>query len=378
MKKSGIYIHIPFCAVKCMYCDFYSIADQNSQIPVFIKTLIKEINMYEVDSKKLIFDTIFIGGGTPSLLEPKYIEEILSTLNKKFNLTNVKEFTIEANPGEAPKERLTDFYNLGINRLSIGVQSLQPSLLKFLTRIHSAEQVFETFSNARSVGFKNINCDLIYSIPGQTWEMWEEDLRKIISLKPNHISAYTLTVENGTELFDLVRKNVIKMPNDDKTGDWFSKTHSILEENGYPAYEVSNFALPKMQCRHNLHYWRIEPYLAFGPSAHGFNDNKRWNNVRSLSNYIQKVESGIQPISKSETLSNLDFINEAIGFGLRMKEGFDINIIPSEILNSFEEKYSKIQKEYPNLISKKESRIKLTTKGMLMSDQIIPELIFSK
>ena len=132
MKKSGIYIHIPFCAVKCMYCDFYSIADQNSQIPVFIKTLIKEINMYEVDSKKLIFDTISIGGGTPSLLEPKYIEEILSTLNKKFNLTNVKEFTIEANPGEAPKERLSDFYNLGINRLSIGVQSLQPSLLKLI------------------------------------------------------------------------------------------------------------------------------------------------------------------------------------------------------------------------------------------------------
>ena len=375
MIKAGLYIHIPFCAVKCMYCDFYSIADRDNEIPDFIGAIVKEIEMYEVDSEELIFDTIFIGGGTPSIIKPKYIEEILNSLNQKFNLSKVEEFTLEANPGEAPKDRLKDFLSLGFNRLSIGVQSLQPELLKFLTRIHSANQVFETFDHARSVGFKNINCDLIYSIPGQTWDMWEKDLRRIIDLEPNHISAYTLTVENGTQLSELVRKNKIKMPSDDKTGDWFLNTHSILKENGYPAYEISNFSRLGMECKHNLHYWRIEPYLAFGPSAHGFDGNKRWNNVKSLNSYIQKVNSGKQPISKSEILSKLESINEALGFGLRMVEGFDIRLIPDNLSRSFEEKYLTAIIKFPGLISKKGFIISLTIDGMLLSDQIIPELI---
>ena len=237
MKTAGIYIHIPFCAVKCMYCDFYSVTDRESTIPQFVKAISWEIENCLIDISVWEFDTIFIGGGTPSLLKASHIDTILSCLNKKYNLTNVKEFTIEANPGEAPKDRLKDFNNMGINRISIGVQSFQPQLLKFLTRAHNKEKIFETYNNVRSSGFENVNCDLIYSIPNQTWEMWEQDLKTIFKMEPEHISAYTLTVEKGTELFSMVYNNTISMPSDEQASNWFLNTHDILSINGYKPYE---------------------------------------------------------------------------------------------------------------------------------------------
>lgn len=376
MKKAGIYVHIPFCAIKCMYCDFYSIADRNNQIPSFIKTVVKEIEIYETTDDNLIFDTIFFGGGTPSMLDASSLEKIINALDKKFNLSNVKEFTIEANPGEAPKERLKDFLDLGVNRLSIGVQSLHQNILTFLTRIHNPKQVLETFNNAAQVGYKNISCDLIYSIPNQTWEMWEKDLSQIIDLEPNHISAYNLTVENGTDLFDMVKTKKVIMPYDDKCGDWFLRTHQVLKEHGYWGYEISNFSKNGMECKHNIHYWRIDPYLAFGPSAHGFDGKKRWNNVRSLNKYIQKVESGKTPISRQEYLSKVDLINEALGFGLRMKNGFDTRLIPSNLLSTFQSKLKEVKEKYSDLLKLENDFLFLTINGMVLSDQIIPELLF--
>ena len=375
MKKAGIYIHIPFCATKCMYCDFYSIADRNDQIPLFIKTIVKEIDIYEAIDDNLIFDTIFFGGGTPSTLDAFSLEKIINALDKKFNLSNITEFTIEANPGEAPKDRLKDFLNLGVNRLSIGVQSLHQNILTFLTRIHSPKQVLETFNDARQVGYTNISCDLIYSIPNQTWKMWEKDLIQIIDLEPDHISAYNLTVENGTALFDMVKTKKIIMPNDDKSSDWFLKTHKILEDGGYPGYEISNFSKNGMVCRHNIHYWKIDPYYAFGPSAHGFDGKKRWNNVRSLNQYIQKVESGKTPISKLEYLSQVDLINEALGFGLRMKNGFDTRLIPSNLSSTFQNKLEEVREKYSDLLKLDNDFLLLTIDGMVLSDQIIPELL---
>lgn len=375
MKKAGIYIHIPFCATKCMYCDFYSIADRNDQIPLFIKTIVKEIDIYEVIDDNLIFDTIFFGGGTPSTLDAFSLEKIINALDKKFNLSNITEFTIEANPGEAPKNRLKDFLDLGVNRLSIGVQSLHQNILTFLTRMHSPKQVLETFNNAREVGYTNISCDLIYSIPNQTWKMWEKDLIQIIDLEPDHISAYNLTVENVTALFDMVKTKKIIMPNDDKSSDWFLKTHKILENGGYPGYEISNFSKNGMVCRHNIHYWKIDPYYAFGPSAHGFDGKKRWNNVRSLDQYIQKVESGKTPISKLEYLSKVDLINEALGFGLRMKNGFDTRLIPSNLSSTFQNKLEEVREKYSDLLKLDNDFLLLTIGGMVLSDQIIPELL---
>ena len=377
MKTSaGIYIHIPFCAVKCIYCDFYSIANREEAIPRFVKAIITEIERCEVDTSDWEIDTIFLGGGTPSLLESKYIESILKSIQTKYDLSSVTEFTLEANPGEAPKDRLKEFRNLGINRLSMGVQSLEPDLLKFLTRIHSVEQVFETYDNARSIGFDNVSFDLIYSIPGQTWEIWERDINRIIDLEPNHISAYTLTLEKGTDLFRLVKDKKVRMPENEITGEWFLKTHQLMESNGYLSYEISNFSQPGFECRHNLHYWKIHPYLAFGPSAHGFDGTNRWNNSRSLDLFLQQIESGDSPISIIETLTEKDKLNELIGFGLRMNDGIDLKKIPEIFQTQFGENLKIIEKKWDGCFIKNENSISLTKTGMVFGDAIGVDLMF--
>ena len=375
MKLAGIYIHIPFCAVKCMYCDFYSIAEKEDSIPRFINALNTEIERCNIDSNNWKFDTIFIGGGTPSIIEANFLESIITSLSNKYDLSEVKEFTIEANPGEAPKQRLKDYHSMGINRLSIGVQSLEPSLLKFLTRIHNKEQFFETYKNARSVGFDNINFDLIYSIPGQSWDIWERDLNKVIDLDPEHISAYTLTMEKGTDLFQMVKNGQVQMPQDSQTGEWFTRTHEILNSNGICTYEVSNFSKAGMECQHNIHYWRIHPYLAFGPSAHGFNGSSRWNNTRSLDQYIQQIESGKSPVSISEVLTKKDNLNEYIGFGLRMVEGIDLDEFSGTYKSDFIKNYYSAKLKWEEYFNEDQNTISLTRKGMLFSDLIIPELL---
>ena len=375
MKYAGIYIHIPFCAIKCMYCDFYSIADREDSIPKFIEAIIKEIEQCEIDISEWIFDTIFIGGGTPSLIQEDHMDSILSCLNKKYDLSNLKELTIEANPGEAPKDRLKAFNSMGINRISIGVQSFQPELLKFLTRIHDRDQIFETYDNARSAGFNNINCDLIYSIPGQIWSHWNNDLATIMRMDPEHISAYTLTAEKGTDLFSMVSNYDISMPSKDQESDWFTRTHAILSKNGYEAYEVSNFSKPGLECLHNLHYWNIEPYLAFGPSAHGYDGRYRWNNARSLDQYIERVMSGNSPMSMKEEITLLDHINEKIGFGMRMIKGIDLDMIPNKFQKKLKNNIKIIEQKYPDHIQVSDKNFTFTQKGMLFADQLIPEIL---
>ena len=375
MESAGIYIHIPFCSVKCIYCDFYSIADRENSIPRFINTIVKEIETCSVDVSNWKLETIFIGGGTPSLLIGSYIESIIKALERKYDLTKIKEFTIEANPGEAPLERLKDYRSLGINRLSMGVQSLEPDLLKFLTRIHSANQVFKTYENARTAGFENINCDLIYSMPGQSWEIWERDLFRVLDLKPEHISAYTLTLEKGTELYQFVKKGEVAMPDEGQTGEWFLNTLRILNSHGYPAYEISNFARPGMECRHNLHYWRIHPYLAFGPSAHGFDGRNRLGNVRSLDQYLTQIESGNTPISMKDSLIQKNLTNELIGFGLRLNEGIDLAQIPERYLNQFNTNLQSAREKWSDVLIICDSSVSLTKKGMVYADAVAVDLM---
>ena len=225
-----------------MYCDFYSVDNREDLINEYINSLILEIKHSNINTTNWVIKTMFIGGGTPSLIKSKYIELILITLNKKHNLSHLKEITIEVNPGEASKRRLRNYLGLGINRLSIGVQSLNPYVLKFLTRTHEPDEVFKTFYDARSVGFKNINCDLIYSIPNQSWITWEKDLRKIINLKPEHISTYTLTSEKGTQLFKSIKEKEITMPLINEKVKWFLSTHRILTNENFIPYEISNFS----------------------------------------------------------------------------------------------------------------------------------------
>ena len=289
MIKAGIYIHIPFCKAKCIYCDFFSITERENSIERFTNAIIQEIKVCNVDVSTWEIDTIFFGGGSPSLLKGHQIEKIISALSKKYDLTNVIESSIEVNPGEIPLENLKLYKQFGINRLSIGVQSFQPDLLKVLTRNHNRKDIFEIYNNARSIGFENINLDLMHSIPGQTFELLEKDLNEIISLKPEHISAYSLTVEKGTELFKMVKEKIIEM-HIDNDAKFYQNIKEKLTLNGYNFYEISNFSKPDLQCKHNLHYWDIEPYLGFGPSAHSFDNNYRWRNTKSIDMYMKNIE----------------------------------------------------------------------------------------
>ena len=375
MTSAGIYIHIPFCAFKCIYCDFYSLDKREDSIPVFVKSLIHEINQCDIDCSKWKFNTLFIGGGTPSLIAPKFMERILSSLYKKYNLNHLKEVTMEINPGEVSKEYLSDYKSLGINRISIGVQSLEPKLLKFLTRTHTKNDIINTYKNIREVGFENVNCDLIYSIPDQSLDIWKNDLNTIFNLNPEHISAYTLTLEKGTELFSNFSKGLVSMPSHNQDSHWFHMTHEYLSSNGYIPYEVSNFSKKGYKCIHNLHYWEIEPYLAFGPSAHGFDGQYRWNNVRSLNNYIKKLEADQSPISMKEKLTLYDYTNELIGFGMRMVEGLDLQKIPKELQKDYGEKISSVINQYPEYFTKKNNKVAFNKNGLILADQIIPEMI---
>ncbi len=378
MQTSGIYAHIPFCKAKCIYCDFYSVSGQDERIDNLVKALISEIEQYSVDTSKWTFDTIFIGGGTPSLLNANQMERIITALNNKYELSNILEFTVEVNPGEASKEKLKDFYSLGINRLSMGVQSFKPELLQFLSRIHSAEDVFRTFQSARDASFENINCDLIYNIPGQSLKDWQNDLDKLTEMNPEHISAYSLTVEQNTKLFELVQNNTIKMPVDELHQQYNDITYTILRNNNFQQYEISNYSKSNRECLHNLHYWKNDKYLGFGPSAHSYDGKKRWNNFNDLNKYISLIENNKSSVESFDNITEIKKINEIIGFGLRMVNGFDLSKIPTDLRKSFDKTLHHTQIKYHQMIIKENNRIKLTQKGMNFADAIAVELMIQE
>tara|TARA_Y100000994_G_scaffold243239_1_gene241359 strand:+ start:969 stop:2096 length:1128 start_codon:yes stop_codon:yes gene_type:complete len=373
MKKSGLYIHIPFCKVKCVYCDFYSITKREKQIPLFTECLLKEIDLYKDYSEKWSFDTIFFGGGTPSLLPTKYLEQILQKLHDTFDTSKVTEISLEANPGEAPFEHLKDIKSLGVNRISMGFQSFDDKILKLLGRLHEAKDCFNTFNNVRKAGFDNINTDMIFNIPGLSVNNWKKDLNKLLELDPEHISAYSLTVEPSTKLFNLVKNKKVLMPIEKTDIEQFLITEDILSKNGYHQYEISNYAKKNKECKHNLHYWNLSPYLSFGPSAHSYDLKKRWWNVRSLEKYTNNLEKGKLPIEGNEILSRKDNYNETILNGLRLSKGIKTSDLKeySDIINKTE--FNKVIDKW-DCLSISDKNIRLTKEGFLFVDEISTDM----
>ena len=375
MKKGGLYIHIPFCKVKCIYCDFYSITKKEDQIPLFTDCLLKEIDAYKHYAGKWEFNTIFFGGGTPSLLPPKYLEQILDKLHNTFDISKVEEITLEANPGEAPLEHLKDIRKLGVNRLSMGFQSFDDKILKLLGRLHKSKDCFKTFDNARKADFDNINTDMIFNIPGLSITNWKKDLKKLLKLSPEHISAYSLTVEPSTKLFNLVRNKELLMPSEKIDIEQFLLTEEIMISNGYNHYEISNYAKTNKECKHNLHYWRLSPYLSFGPSSHSFDLKKRWWNVRSLEKYTNCFKKDKLPLGGHEVLSRKDSYNEIILNGLRLKEG-----IKTSNLNKYSDMLTTSQLNKINdkwdCLSISDKHIQLTKNGFLFVDDISSDLFY--
>ena len=373
MKKSAIYIHIPFCKVKCIYCDFYSITNREKQIPLFTKLLIEEIKSYRrYNKKKWEFNTIFFGGGTPSILPVKNIEKILIQLDDVFDISNVKEITLEANPGEASFNFLNDIKKIGINRLSIGFQSFNDKVLKNLGRFHRSNDCFKTFKNARKAGFKNINTDMIFNIPNLSTNQWIGDIKKLISLEPEHISAYSLTVEPSTKLFNLVKNNKMLMPSEQIDIEQFLITKDILMKNKYFQYEISNYSKKNMECKHNLNYWESNPYISFGPSAHSYDTKKRWWNVKSLDKYLSLVGNGKLPVENFEILKKQDKYNEMILNGLRLTKGISLNKIKKFHKNHLI--YLKELTKKWDCIDLSNGYLKLNKNGMLLVDNISSDM----
>ncbi|MEN3037688.1 MAG: radical SAM family heme chaperone HemW [Candidatus Kryptonium sp.] len=378
-RMSGIYIHIPFCERKCIYCDFYSV-ENLEQINMFLNSVLNEIEIFKSEAdflNEVCFETIYFGGGTPSLLEVYQIEKILNAFYKSFKIADKVEITVEANPGTVDKNKLSGFRSIGINRLSFGVQSFFNDDLEFLGRIHTSKDAIESIISAFDSGFENVNVDLIFGLPQQSKEKWIKNLLKAVELNVPHISAYNLIVEKGTPLNEMVRRGKVKLLSGDEEAELYEITMETLEGFNYIHYEVSNYARWGFECRHNLKYWEYENYIGFGPSAHSFWENKRWWNVANLKKYISAIENGKLPIANFEILSEEKMIEEFIYLGLRstgvdlkkFKEKFGFDFIDDEI----NENLNELKKL--GYVDIDEFKVRLTRKGFLVCDEITVNLI---
>jgi oxygen-independent coproporphyrinogen III oxidase len=376
MSDSAIYIHIPFCDHKCIYCDFYSIITSDNIIP-FLHSLKKEVNYYAaIHSANKLYSSIYFGGGTPSLMDPNFIYEIIHCIKENYSLKEDAEITLETNPGTVDKLKLKDFLSIGINRLSVGIQSFFDEDLKFLTRIHDKETALNTIKYADEAGFANINIDLIFNLPGQTKEKWQHNLETGTSLPVNHISAYSLILERGTILNKMVLDGKVKIQDQDYDAELYELTMNFLEKQGFIQYEVSNFAKPGFECRHNNAYWRYKDYLSFGPSAHSFVNGKRWWNFSSLKRYIAEIERNNHAVSGCENIDRKQKLEEYVMLALRSK-GLDIIDFKKNFGEDWLTQKANAFKELVNrhLLEINDYTIRLTKTGYALCDEILNNIL---
>lgn len=376
LKETAVYIHIPFCEHKCIYCDFYSIITKDN-ITSFLQTLKKEIDHYaDLHSSERSIVSIFLGGGTPSLMTPAYISEIIELVNKRFEVSADVEITLETNPGTVEQTKLKEFYEIGINRLSIGIQSFDENELKFLTRIHDSQTAIDTVFKAKEAGFKNISIDLIFNLPRQTKERWHNNLKTALTLPINHISAYSLILERGTILNKMVLDEKVKIRDSDYDADLYEITIDFLTQNGFDQYEVSNFAKNGYECRHNNAYWHYKDYFGFGPSAHSFIDGRRYWNFSSLKKYISEIDENHFAVAGFEKPNIEQQLNEYVMLALR-SNGIKLNemrtLFGTEWLNEKNPYLKKLENE--KYITRKNGNIKLTKSGYAVCDEIIKNLL---
>ena len=375
-KVGSLYIHTPFCKKKCDYCDFVSYAGKESLIDQYVDNIIKEIHCLDFGSLgvardaepveaffNLDLNTIYIGGGTPTLLEPKHFDKILSTIICHLSLDIChSEISVEANPATADREKLKALRELGVNRLSIGAQSFNDRHLKTLGRVHNSADILRFYDDARSAGFNNINLDLIFAIPGQTLADWEDDLRKAIHMAPEHLSAYNLTPEENTPLYE-------EMTNEDLEAEMFEYTITTLTSAGYRHYEISNFAKPGFECRHNINYWKNGNYLGIGAGAHSHLNGKRWANPNSIEGYIG-CGCAARNVSRrtSDDSSRATDRRETIFLGLRLTEG-----LPSNKFQGFESETKELINE--GLLQRNNGHYHLTRRGIMLGNRVFERFV---
>lgn len=387
-KEIGLYIHIPFCKQKCYYCDFTSYANKEELVERYIKCLKKEILQYANENKimsehgleeRYVIKTIYIGGGTPSAIDEMYIINVLDTIKDNFKMRDNVEITIEVNPGTVNKDKLESYRECGINRLSIGLQAVQDDILKCIGRIHTYKDFENTYEYAREVGFDNINVDLMINLPNQTLDDVKESVKTILSLKPEHISVYSLILEPNTKMYELINSKTLTIASDETERQMYWYVKDTLEKHKYNQYEISNFTKSGFESKHNMDCWNQKEYIGVGASASSFMENKRYSNISELEKYIENIEKGTpnKNLVLEEFLDEESKMDEFMMLGLRKIDGVDIKeferIFQINPIVKYCKKLDKLNRE--GLIEIDENNIKLSNKGIDLANLVWEEFV---
>lgn len=373
----GLYIHVPFCKAKCHYCDFNSFPGKDETIPGYFDALSREIENNAEALRDYSIKTVFIGGGTPSLVEPKYIYNLLKTCREYLSLEKGAEISIESNPGTLTYEKLFAYRTMGINRLSIGLQAYQNRLLRRLGRIHTNEEFLENYNLAKKVGFKNINVDLIFGIPSQTLKDWIETVEEIMKLEPVHLSCYSLKIEEDTEFGRQAETGELIPLEDETDREMYSFTIDMLKKNGFMQYEISNFSKAGFECRHNLIYWNAEEYVGIGAGAHSYFMGKRYNNIYNIEEYVSAVQNSRPVTENMQLIDKQEAMSEFMILGLRLTQGVSLSKFKAKFDKELFEIYGQnidrlIKKE---LICLDNDFLRLTLRGLDLANDVFMEFI---
>jgi oxygen-independent coproporphyrinogen III oxidase len=377
MTKTGLYIHVPFCSSKCNYCDFNSYAGKLNYTKEYFNSMEKEIALYQNEMQYNLIDTIFIGGGTPSCVEHKYINDILTTCRANFSITEVCEISIESNPGTLDIDKLMAYKRNGINRISIGLQAYQSNLLEYLGRRHSPEDFISSIELSKKAGFSNINVDVIFGIPGQTMDDWIETLKVLVELEVTHISAYSLKIEEGTKFGGMLESGELTQMDDELDREMYHFAIDFLKHNGFNQYELSNFAKEGCACKHNLTYWKCVDYLGLGAGAHSLLNDIRFSNEYSIEEYIKCIEKGEKPVGERFPIDFYDRISEYMFLGLRLTQGVSNSefqdLFNQNMFIKYNDSFKELQKN--KLIEIDGEIVRLTSLGLDLANQVFVKFI---
>lgn len=362
MKTLGLYLHVPFCRQKCVYCDFYSLARGEYLFPAYLSAMGRELSRWGPRAAGYTVDTVYLGGGTPTLLGEDVLLSLLELVKKHFSLAPGAEITLEGNPESSTYEKLRTVRRAGFNRLSLGVQSAQEGELRALGRIHTFSQAEKAAADARRAGFENLSLDLMYGLPGQTIALWEDTLFRCLELRPNHLSCYGLKVEPHTPLWGQVGRGEVELPGDDRQADLYLCAAETLERAGYRQYEISNFARPGFESQHNRKYWDVRPYLGIGPGAHSDFGGRRFAYAQDLAAFLGERP----PFSEDQAVEEEERIRERLMLGLRTDRGAPEDRRYDGYLQTLERR---------GFVQKDGKTWRLTPKGYLVSNQIIGEIL---
>lgn len=372
---SSLYIHIPFCATKCYYCAFNTYSFHKEQAKVYLDALQAEMALYAPQTAPL--KTIFIGGGTPSILSANALKQLFSDIYRHFQISSDVEITVECNPGTVDSEKLSVMRNAGVTRLSFGLQAMHDETLSQLGRIHTVEEFLHSYRLAREHGFDNINTDLIFALPEQTMDAWQHTLRETISLEPEHISTYNLVMEEATPFYDWWKAGELILPSEDTEADMFQWTAETLTSHGYMHYEICNFAKPNREVKHNLVYWNNQEYVGLGVGACGYIDGVRYTNIRGIPPYIEALSKRNKPIAETERLTGHAEKAETLMLALRKREGICLAEYEQRFGEKLDVAFGDTIKKWMDLglLEQNETHLRLTQRGLFLANEVFVELM---